>query len=551
MKKYTLLAMLGLFVAALFGQEKASSGKNALETPSYRAGEILVRLQEKADISAIIGTLGVHARGLALKQTVSQSWRIYLLGFDPQETDAAALLGAARSLPGIDAAQWNHETQARDTEPNDSLWSQQIDMSLINAPSAWDVGTGGLTAQGDTIVAAILEKGASIGHPDLRENMWVNWKEIPGDGLDNDGNGYIDDYRGWNPRTLNDDQGDVGNHGTAVHSIVGARGNNGKGVSGVNWNVKLLNIANVQFENEIIAAYEYVFRMRRMYNQSGGQKGAFIVASNASFGINDERADDHKIWCAMYDSLGSVGVLSAGATTNRDIDVDVAGDMPTSCASDYLIAVTNVDARTDEKLQGAGYGKTTIDLGAPGEGTFTARIVNGKDGYGAFPGTSAATPHVTGAIALLYSFDCAQFTADALTQPAICAQRVRDLIYESATPLASLRDISTVGGRLDLGNAAKEVRLLCEGSSGPLNVLSLQPNPTFDKIKLVYETPDFNTYQIRLFNMLGQLLKEETVTPPKYGRKTYELDAINLPRGIYVLSIGRGKTQEARKFIKN
>ena len=127
-------------------------------------------------------------------------------------------------------------------------------MTLINAPSAWDVGTGGLTAQGDTIVVAILEKGALLGHSDLRDNIWVNWKEIPGDGIDNDGNGYVDDYRGWNPRTQNDDPGDVGNHGTAVHSIVGARGDNIKGVTGVNWRVKLLNIANVQFENEIIAA---------------------------------------------------------------------------------------------------------------------------------------------------------------------------------------------------------------------------------------------------------------------------------------------------------
>lgn len=547
--KITLGLVLSLWTAALSAQIGCLPQKATIQG-RHSPGEVLVRLKPGVQPESLFAPLRGRSYALTLKQTVSQDWRIYLLGFDPATADESALLQAVRRLPGVEAAQWNHETYERNTIPNDSLWSQQADMVLMNAPSAWDVGTGGLTPQGDTIVAAILEKGASINHPDIRDNIWKNWKEIPGDGIDNDGNGYVDDYRGWNPRYMNDDQGDVGNHGTAIHGIVGARGDNNKGVAGVNWRVKLLNIANVQYENEIIAAYEYVFKMRRLYNQTGGKQGAFIVSSNASFGINDERADDHQIWCAMYDSLGSVGVLSAGATTNRDVDVDAVGDMPTSCTSEYLIAVTNVDTKTGEKLAGAGYGSKSVDIGAPGEGSYTARIVSNKDGYGLFPGTSAATPHVTGAIALLYSMDCDQFTVDALTAPATCARRVRDLIFSSTQPLSSLRGVTTVGGMLDIGAASTEVRLLCNGSSGPLELFSLQPNPTADIIKVIYETPDFSAYQVRIFNAIGQLVHEETITPPKYGRKTYEFDASVLPRGVYVLSIGQGKTQQARKFVK-
>jgi len=159
-----------------------------------------------------------------------------------------------------------------------------------------------------------------------------------------------------------------------------------------------MNIVANQTVADVIAAYDYVLTMRKRYNESNGERGAFVVATNASLGINNGKPSDHPLWCAMYNALGEAGVLSVGATANRTVDVDVRGDLPTTCTSNFLISVTNTN-RQDE-LDGAAYGKKHIDLSAPGSGAFT---LNNYGDYSQFGGTSAAAPHVAGAIALLYS----------------------------------------------------------------------------------------------------------------------------------------------------
>jgi subtilisin family serine protease len=146
------------------------------------------------------------------------------------------------------------------------------------------ITTGGLTVQGDTIVVAVIDCGADITHEDL--NFWKNYLEIPGNGIDDDTNGYVDDFDGWNA------QSQTGvitscSHGTHVSGIIGAIGNNTTGVVGVNWNVKIMPVQpSSTNEALVVAAYTYVYNMRRLYNQTNGAKGAFIVATNSSFGVN-------------------------------------------------------------------------------------------------------------------------------------------------------------------------------------------------------------------------------------------------------------------------
>lgn len=513
-----------------------------------RPGDLIIQLQGDADLESALNWLRQDAGvEVFVRRTLAPEWRMYLIGFDETADNAEPLIAAARRLPGIRFAQWNHRAAERAT-PNDPEWWRQSALTLIGAPEAWDAATGGLTPMGDTIVVAVLENGAAgRDHPDLQPNMFFNWHDKAGDGIDNDGNGYVDDFLGWNVRNESDDLGPLGQHATSVNGIIGAAGNNNLGVSGVNWSVKLLTLSNVEYEDEIIAAYRYVAAMRRLYATSNRTKGAFVVATNASFGISNANPANFPVWCSLYDSLGVLGIVSVAATANAPVDVDVKGDMPTGCPSDYLITVTNVN-NVDALVNNAGYGKTTIDLGAPGDNTYTVRLP--PQNYGSFGGTSAACPHVAGAVGLLYSMGCTALTADAHTQPEQCARRIRTVILENTEPNASLQGKTVTNGRLSLARATNAVRELCDGSVGPLDITLVRPNPVRDELQVFYETPAFNAYNLRVFNMLGQLMLERTVQPEQFAEKLVKIPTTDLPAGVYSVVFGRGEVFVSRKFVK-
>lgn len=544
--KYPLLAALLLYVAPVFSQALS-------RTPAPRhPGELLVQLEPGYTFDRAFA----GQPDFTLKKTLAADWNIHLIAFEENRLpDALAL---ANRLPGVRAAQWNHEAASRGV-PNDPSWLSQSDMDLIGMSRAWDGTTGGVmytrdAQRGDTIVVAVLEEGYLITHPDLTPNLWHNWGEVPDNGLDDDQNGYVDDYTGWDPQTGGSGGGTGVPHGTSVAGVVGARGNNNLGVAGVNWNVKLMMMTHAaKDEDEIIAAYYYVAKMRRRYNETNGQSGAFVVATNASFGIDFGRPAQHPLWCAVYDSLGRVGVLNAGATANMNIDVDEEGDIPSTCPSNYLVSVTNVNAISDVKSPGSGYGETAIDLGSPGDGTFTTTQSNNAPIYGNFTGTSAATPHVAGAIALLYSLDCPNLANDALSNPAGCALRFKELLLRSAAPNASLVGKTVTGARLDVAAAVDSVRAACGGSSGELALLELWPNPVEkdQALHIRYETPNFAPYELRIYNMLGQLLFTDSIVPDQFSDKNYVWeDARYLPAGVYTVSLHQGRNRAVRKFRK-
>ncbi|MEY3248088.1 MAG: hypothetical protein RL742_131 [Bacteroidota bacterium] len=545
MYKYStalLLALLG------FAELKAQT--DAARKP----GELLLQLQGDATPASVLAEFNRSLPADAPAELLisrADDWRIARLGFDEDRVPAEEALTLARRIPGVRAAQFNHRAPDRNTEPNDPEWWRQDDMNLIGAPEAWDASTGGLSAAGDTIVAAVLEKGMLLTHPDLLENRWFNWADRPDNNLDDDGNGYVDDHASWDARFGGDGPGNSGNHGTGVNGIIGAQGNNNQGVTGVNWQVKLMNLTNVEYENEIIDAYYYVHKMRRLYNQTNGAKGAFVVTTNASFGIDREKAEDHPLWCAVYDSLGKVGIISIGATSNSgNSNVDVVGDMPTSCPSEFLITVTNTD-KLDNLVSGAGFGPLSIDLGAPGKDTYTTSNSGPNTAtYGTLGGTSAAAPHATGAVALLYSLDCPQFTADALTNPADCARRVRDVILENVEPNPTLDGKTTTGGRLSLSRAVSAVQKSCGANKGPLDILTIKPSPARDQIEIEFQTPNFTAYPIRIFNALGQLMYETSVQPEPFAASRETVSVRAWPAGVYWVAISRGKSVKSKKFLK-
>ena len=416
-------------------------------------GEFIVKLDGKTkpqDLTSASAFSQGLPEGLVLRETLSELASIYLFSLEEASADSEEVLRTIQSLPTVVAAQLNHYVEDRAT-PNDPQFGSQwhhVDGSDndIDSDEAWDITTGGSTANGDRIVVAVLEGGgANYNHVDLIGNHWTNSLEIDGNGVDDDGNGFVDDVNGWNASS-GTDAISPGGHGTAVSGMIGAVGNNGNGGAGVNWDVEIMQIQMGSLtESNVIAAYNYPYTMRNLYNTTGGSQGAFVVATNASWGIDNANPSNYPVWCAYYDDLGAAGILNCGATANNNVNIDVVGDMPTGCGSDYMVAVTATNSSDVRTF--SGYGATTIDLGAPGEAVF---LPSGSTGYSATSGTSFASPCVAGGIALVYSAPCADLASSALTSPQATANAVRGYILDGVDAVSNLASETVTGGRLNV-----------------------------------------------------------------------------------------------------
>lgn len=484
----SLLFCLLLGVAPLMAQE---------EFP-HVDGDVLIRLKPNHTLNWVLGDLAVH-KGLSTRlqvtRVLSKHMRIWQLHFNSDAIPHNTMLDRLRKHPAVEDAQLNYILEKR-VVPNDAKYGQQwqyeqaTDVDL-DAEAAWDITTGGVTALGDTIVVCVIDDALDVNHPDMNPNVWRNNAEIPNNGVDDDGNGYVDDFQGWNANNNNNNilpGGGFSSHGTPVAGIVGAKGNNGIGVTGVSWDVKVMFVVGGGTSANSIAAYNYPFECRKLYNQTDGARGAFVVATNASWGVDRQQCATYApLVNSFYDTLGAYGILNAAATANANNDVDVVGDFPTSCNSDYLVAVTNMNQQGN-KVGQAGFGTTTVDLGAFGEGTYTIAINNN---YGGFGGTSGATPHVAGAIGLLYSAPCPKFAVLARTQPAQTALYIKQILLNSTVPNTTLQGITVSGGVLNLKNALDSLlNTDCSLSGCHKPYLSTLSNITGTSAQLTWETID-------------------------------------------------------------
>lgn len=445
MKNNLAITLTVLFLTTFnFGQELFAQKLNK----DFVENELIIWLESNVDANAFANRNSKDFQIQPIRQ-LSKRLNIWLFRYENRNGDRDKDLLSLRLTKESRFVQNNHYVTER-VDPDDTDYPLQWAPDMIDLPEAWDITTGGTSTLEDEIVIAVIDGGFDIGHEDI--SFWKNNNEIDGNGIDDDGNGYIDDFDGWNAYNST---GNIpsNSHGTHVAGIAGATGNNTQGIAGVNWNVGIMPIAgSTGVEATAVEAYSYVLEMRALYNETDGDQGAYIVATNSSFGVDEGDPDDFPIWCSMYNEMGEVGILSCAATANQNWDIDDVGDVPTTCSSNYLIGVTNTNS-SDAKVEGAGFGPNNIDIGAPGQGIHSTLPGNN---YGSLSGTSMASPQVAGTIALMYSaVSCERLRANR-DNPAAFALAVKEALLDGSDNIAALNGL--VGhGRLNALGAVENI----------------------------------------------------------------------------------------------
>jgi subtilisin family serine protease len=299
----------------------------------------------------------------------------------------------------------------------------------VDAPEAWNVTTGS-----SNVVVAVLDTGIDLTHPDLAPNIWINPGEnCPScrtDGIDNDGNGYVDDWRGWDFVHGDNTPADENGHGTHVSGTIGAVGNNGLGVVGVNWNVKLmpLRVLDANGSGTTADALNAV-----LYAAANGA----TVLNNSYGGDNFSQAFADAV--AVADGDGALFVAAAGNdSANRDTSQTYPASY--SLTSPNVISVAATDER-DALAYFSAYGRQTVALGAPGSDIYSTWL---DGGYEFSSGTSMAAPFVAGAVALAK----ARF-------PSATGMGLEALLLRTVDPDSSLAGLTRTGGRLNVDHAVR------------------------------------------------------------------------------------------------
>jgi len=417
----------------------AQAGPVARSHPVYRDGELLVKF--KQGFSARAAKVHDGARAQRIGRFGRLEHVRLAAGMDMQ-----AMRRWYESQPEVEYAEPNYIVH-KAAVPNDTHFGIQWGLrntgqtvngtsgtagADIHASAAWDKHTGN-----GAVVVAVVDSGIDYNHPDLAANIWANPGEIVGDGIDNDGNGKVDDIRGWdfanNDASPMDD--DVDGHGSHVAGIIGAAGNNAAGVSGVNWNVKLMPLKVLRADGlgdlaNIIAAIDYTIA-----------KGAAVINASYAFDCGAAPAQSERDALERARAAGILVVLAAG---NDGCDSDTRPTYPASHALNNLLAVgasDQFDQRATFTSSSSNFGAQSVHLFAPGKNVYSTLPI-GLGSYGFENGTSMAAPHVAGAAALLKSY-----------RPGLSMFEVREILLKTAQAKSALAGLAVTGGRLNIGAA--------------------------------------------------------------------------------------------------
>lgn len=353
---------------------------------------------------------------------------------------------AVDQLPGVTYAEPDYIVTVDQVIPSDpdfdELWGL-YNTGQTGGTADADTDTAeawGRTTGSPDVVVGVIDTGIDYWHPDLRANIWTNPGEIPNNGIDDDGNGYVDDYYGWDFYNNDSDPFDDVGHGTHVAGTIGAVGNNGQGLAGVNWTVQL---AALKFLGQwggptagAVEAVEYAVMM------------GFDVTNNSWGGGGFSETLERAIEVAGEND--QLFVASAG---NSGVSNDVLPHYPSSYGLTNIISVAATDDN-DDLASFSNYGSSSVDLAAPGVQIYSTVPNNSYDWY---QGTSMAAPHVTGAVALLLAYNPIPTDPDDPISPAIKAA-----ILDGVDPVASLDGLFVSGGRLNVLGAMDELALPIE-----------------------------------------------------------------------------------------
>jgi hypothetical protein len=549
----TRLSFLFCFFFLFKTTTQAQQAVAARTSDDHVKGEILVQLTDNRAIHNFRNGLFSYLLPIDDEiETVSESMHIYSFKFDPKEYDENEVLKTLRSTPSVSAAQFNHFVKNRGN-PNDPLFPQQWSLSKINAPSVWDKTTGGVTACGDTIVVAVLERGIDDRtNDDLQPNIWLNKDEIPNNNIDDDGDGYVDDYRGvafvggkdiHSAVKLGVSDYDV-RHGLAVVGVIGAAGNNAKLLTGINWNIKIMLISGVTTDESILKAYDFILAKHKIYKSSNGKKGAFVPITNFSGGFDNSSPAAKPLLCAVYDTLGKYGILNFIAVANQGNDVEKIGDMPTLCAKQSVVSVTATDK--DDVRSDYAYGQKYVHLAAPGHLVSILRSNNTSD---IDSGTSFATPLAAGAAALLWSMPENKFCQLAKNDPVAAMNLVKGAILRGVDVAPSLKDKTISGGRLNIGNAYQQLRRNFGQPIGDYDILKMYPNPVDRILNVVFQLPENVKGDILVINALGQKVYQHTITDGDLLSQKIAIPTHSFSAGLYFLTFATNQFEVTKKFV--
>jgi subtilisin family serine protease len=451
MKRF-VVACLCLIMALFIVLPRQAAYSQARRSPAYVEGEVIVKL--RADVADLtdqdIPEFILRAPGARAEPLSERAHAANLVRLDGRLSVEQAV-AQAEADPRVEYAEPNYLYELHDTRPNDPRFGDEWGLmnpvfSLsggatpadIGATRAWDITIGS-----SDLVVAIIDTGVDISHEDLAANIWTNPREIAGNGVDDDGNGLVDDVHGWNFRDKNAEvfvgaSEDL--HATHVSGTIGAVGNNGIGVAGVAWHVQLMPLkfigsAGKGSTSDAISAIQYVIDQKK--------SGVNVRVINASWGGPSASQ-------ALHDKIQEAGdngiVFVCSAGNDREDNDGPNADYPAGFASSLsnVISVAAIDS-TDGLASFSNYGHTGASVAAPGQAILsttphTASQPNGA--YEQLSGTSMASPHVAGVVALLLS-----------TEPQLSPAEVKQRIIATAEPTDALVSKIAASGRVNAYNA--------------------------------------------------------------------------------------------------